>query len=136
MGRLAVTSTSQEGQSLGLADGLSLQRRVDRDRNMSRHPDGQIGHDPPGTVAREDGHPASRFPILRLQPGCDAADFGHSTAPGPIAHVAAAVGLCEENGFGPLALPFVDALKRQIVCTEIAWHRSSLKYLWPSSRRP
>ena len=106
-----------------LADGFSLKRRVDRDGDVSRHPDGQVCHDPPGAVAGKDGDPAPRFPILRLQPGCDAADFGHSLAPGPVAHVAAAVGLGEENSFGPLALPFVDALKRKIVRTEIAWHR-------------
>src|ERR1039457_7412642 len=47
-----------------LADGLSLQRRVDGDSDMSRHPDGQVGHDPPGAIAGEDGHAASRFPIL------------------------------------------------------------------------
>jgi hypothetical protein len=102
---------------------------------MSRHPNGQIGHDPPGAVTGEDGYAASRFPILRFQPGCDAADFSHGLAPGPITDLAAAIGLCEENSFGPLAFPSVDALKRQIVCTEIARHCSSVKRPLPFSRR-
>src|ERR1017187_8637767 len=92
---------------------------------MSRHPDGQVGHDPPGAVAGEDGHAASGFPILRLKPGGNTADFGHGLAPGPIAHLPAAMGLGQENTLGPLALPLVDALQRQIVCTEIGWHGSS-----------
>src|SRR5664280_3251218 len=97
---------------------------------MPGHPDCQVGHDPPGAIAGQDGHAASRFPILRLQPGGNTADFGYGLAPCPVTHFAA-IGLCAENSLRPLTLPFVDALKRQIACTEIARHRSSIKNLGP-----
>src|SRR6516164_2559713 len=102
---------------------------------MSRHPDRQVRHDPPGAVAGQYRDAASRLPILRLQPLGNAADLGYRLSPRPVAHFPAAIGLCEENSFGPLALPSVDALKRQIVRTEIARHRSSIKRSWPFSRR-
>jgi hypothetical protein len=35
------------------------------------------------------------------------------------------MGLGQEDTLRPLALPLVDALQRQVVCTEIGWHGSS-----------
>ena len=58
--------------------GPAIQGGIDRHAHMPGHPNGQVRHDPPGTVSRENRDTTSRFPVLRLEVGCHAADLiGH-----------------------------------------------------------
>src|SRR5579863_6034585 len=92
-----------------------VQGRIDRDADVSRHPDGQVGHDPPGAVSGKDRHPASGFPILRLKVSPYTPRFLARLRPGPLADLASAVRLGEKDLAATFMLPPSKTRERQIL---------------------
>src|SRR5208337_2389607 len=100
--RIAVPEQPGEGAPAGRGE----QRHAD----VAGHPDGEVGHEPPGTVAREDHDARAGRPVLRLQPRRHLPYLADCTGPGPRGYMA--VDWLREQQFrGTVLLASVDPLQ-------------------------
>ena len=115
---IAERSTPWRRSARGSAGWIAPQGRIDGNGDMARHPDGQVGHDPPGAILGKDARRGSRAPTAALSdtPPCG----GTPGRPAPKSSRAPAHrrGLCQENTVGSLALPSINALQQQIVVSD------------------
>jgi len=98
-----------------LLNGAGRQGRVERHGNVARHPNGQVGHQPPSAVLGEQRHFAAFRPALRLEEGGHAPRLIGNLAPSegfdlPVAH-----GLGQGNPAGLCGFPVVQALQSEVV---------------------
>ena len=98
-----------------LADRARCQRRIERHRNVARHPDGEVRHQPVRRVLGEDADARAGLEAEALQVRGHAPRLVHDLAPREVLHVSAADGLREHDPVGRGALPVVESLERQRV---------------------
>ena len=68
--------------------GQVARGRKEGNADVAGHPDGEVGHDPPGAVFADDGDVGAGRPALRFDPGGHATDFLHGAGPGPVKELA------------------------------------------------
>ena len=83
---------------------------------MARHPDCEIGHDPPRAVLRQDDDVGTWRPLLRFQPPGDRPHFLHGATPGPLGHLAMNR-LGQERLSLQIMFKRINSLQRQLVGT-------------------
>ena len=79
--------------------------------DVAGHPDGEVGHDPPGAVLGDDDDVGAGGPALGFDPRGHAAGFLHGAGPGPFEELAVD-GLREERLQGSIVFARVDSLQR------------------------
>ena len=100
---LAVAEERGEGEVAGGGE--------EGDADVAGHPDGVVGHEPPGAILGDDDDVGAGGPALRVEPGGHAADFLHGAGPGPVEELAVVDGLGEERLGWSFALAGVDPLQ-------------------------
>ena len=80
--------------------------------DVAGHPDGEVGHEPPGAVFGDDDDVGAGREVLGVDPGGHAADFLHGAGPGPVEELAAVDRLREEGLRRRILLARVDSLQR------------------------
>jgi len=82
--------------------------------DVAGHPDGEVGHEPPGAVFRDDDDVGAGREVLGVDPCGHATDFLHGAGPCPLEELAAVDGLGEERLRGRILFARVDPLQRQL----------------------
>ena len=96
-----------------VADSVGVQRGVEGDRGVTRHPDGEIADNEVRAVLGNKGDIAAGRQLQGAQVGGHAAGLPHGFPPGVVHHLAIAGGLRQVNPVGVVALPLIGGIQHE-----------------------